>query len=399
MFDELITAAGYEKVDEAARKLAMTKSETGREGDAIEVALGLFNEIEGGRSYIDRQGSAVFELQGDSSGPTLLIDGHIDSIPLHSASSWSHDPFGGDICDGKLFGLGICDQKASIASMAVAVMELSKSGFTPNGRVVLVASPAEEQMEGAVLAEIVQRYQPTYAITTEPTDAKLFRSQRGRAKIQLSVTGRASHAGHARRGVNAALFGAEVIAELAKVFPKKYEDDLEFDVNCIDMITDPYPSVSTIPGSSLIRFDARFGSNQSRSSVLKEISVVADLVSKRCKGSAPSFTVSFVPANIETWNGFENHIDEFAPAWDTPSQSTLVQTAKDALETVALPSDEGFYSFCTNGSYLAGEMHIPTIGFGAGEEHVAHQVDEYVTLDSLHRTTLGLAAIVRQILK
>ncbi len=398
MFNGTISEAGYQKVDEAARTLAMTKSETGREGDAIEVALGLFNDVGVGRAYVDRQGSAVLEIDGDGEGPTLLIDGHIDSIPLHSASAWSHDPFGGDVDGDRLFGLGICDQKASIAAMAVAASEVYKSGVKTQGRLVLVASPAEEQMEGAVLSEIVKRYNPTYAITTEPSDAKLIRSQRGRAKIQLAITGRASHAGHATRGINAALFAAEVISELGASFPKRYENDLEFDINCIDIVSDPYPSVSTIPGATLVRFDARFGLNQTKDSVIEAINSVAEKVALQRHGEAPHFSVSFVPAHIETWNGFITDIDEFAPAWDTPKHSTLVHEAQEALRKVSLPEEDGHYSFCTNGSYLAGEMKIPTIGFGAGEEHIAHQVDEYITFDSLHRTTLGLAAIVTQLL-
>ncbi len=398
MFNDTISEAGYQKVDEAARTLAMTKSETGRESDAIDVALGLFNDVGVGKVYVDRQGSAVLEIDGDGDGPTLLIDGHIDSIPLHSATAWNHDPFGGDVDGGRLYGLGICDQKASIAAMAVAASEIFKRGVQTRGRLVLVASPAEEQMEGAVLTEIVERYSPTYAITTEPSDAKLIRSQRGRAKIQLTIEGRASHAGHATRGINAALFAADIISALGSSFPKKYDNDLEFDINCIDIVSDPYPSVSTIPGAALVRFDARFGSNQTKDSVLKAISSVAETVTTQRCGQAPRFNVSFVPAHIETWNGFITDIDEFAPAWDTPKHSTLVQEAKEALRKVSLPEDDGFYSFCTNGSYLAGEMKIPTIGFGAGEEHIAHQVDEYITFDSLHRTTLGLAAIITQLL-
>ena len=56
------------------------------------------------------------------------------------------------------------------------------------------------------------------------------------------------------------------------------------------------------------------------------------------------------------------------------------------------------YAFCTNGSYLAGVAGIATVGFGVGEEHIAHQVDEYITIESLCRGAVGFAAITAELL-
>jgi acetylornithine deacetylase/succinyl-diaminopimelate desuccinylase-like protein len=58
-----------------------------------------------------------------------------------------------------------------------------------------------------------------------------------------------------------------------------------------------------------------------------------------------------------------------------------------------------FYSFCTNGSYTAGKLSLPTLGFGVGEEHIAHQANEYVTLSSLRRGARGLGALATELIK
>src|SRR5579883_1021507 len=99
---------------ELARAFARTPSQSGEEERAVRMAAAAMSDA-GFDVRIDGPGNAVGVI-GDGGGPRLLIDGHIDSIPLHSAERWTVDPFGGEVRDGRLFGLGVCDQKASIAA-------------------------------------------------------------------------------------------------------------------------------------------------------------------------------------------------------------------------------------------------------------------------------------------
>ncbi|HWE68942.1 MAG TPA: M20/M25/M40 family metallo-hydrolase, partial [Acidimicrobiales bacterium] len=100
---------------EFAQSLARTPSQSGEEGAAVALATERFSGLGFDEVEVDGAGNAIGIL-GSGDGPRLLIDGHIDTIPLHSRDSWTVDPFAGDIIDGKLYGLGICDQKASIAA-------------------------------------------------------------------------------------------------------------------------------------------------------------------------------------------------------------------------------------------------------------------------------------------
>jgi acetylornithine deacetylase/succinyl-diaminopimelate desuccinylase-like protein len=59
---------------------------------------------------------------------------------------------------------------------------------------------------------------------------------------------------------------------------------------------------------------------------------------------------------------------------------------------VSIDAQLGHYAFCTNGSGTAG-MGLPTIGFGPGDETLAHQHDEYVELSDLVAAARGYAAI------
>lgn len=377
-----------------ARALAMTPSVSGDEEAAVRLVAAAMEELGFDDVRIDDAGNVIGVARGgDPSrpGPRLLIDGHIDTIPLHSESSWTVDPFGGDIAGGRLYGLGICDQKASIAAAAHGVAQARAEG-TLGGPVAVVASVCEEAMEGQALAGAISWFEPDLVITTEPNDTRLGIGQRGRAKIDVTVTGRACHAGHARQGVNAAAALAALIVDAGTLDHPHHADLGRRDLNCIDVASWPYPSVSTIPGLARARFDCRFLPGETRQSLVDLLRACGE---RAWAGwpERPSLAVDLVVATFASWTGLAFEAPEFCPAWWTDAESPMVARATAALQAAELDPTPTHYSFCTNGSLTAGELGIPTIGFGVGEEHIAHQVDEYVTLASLEAGTRGYRAL------
>jgi putative selenium metabolism hydrolase len=373
---------------ELATDLARTASVSGTEGAAVSLVTEAMTRAGFESVEIDASGNAVGAL-GPHDGATIMIDGHIDSIPLHSADRWTVDPFGGEVRDGNLYGLGICDQKASIAAavwgVAAAVAQLS-------ARVVVVASVCEEEMEGGALTEPIAALRPDAFVTSEPNDTRLCIGQRGRAKVEVLVTGRACHAGHAGIGLNAAHAMAAIITEVGRIDHPAHPKLGRRDLNCIDVHSDPYPSVSTIPGSVTARFDCRFLPGETPESV---IALLVDAAGRAWAGwpEHPGLEVALVEAAFETWTGRGFALPEYAAAWWTPEDSALVRAATSALSSVGLDPTPTHYSFCTNGSYAAGLCGIPTIGFGVGVESMAHQVDEHVSLSSLRAGAQGYAAL------
>jgi putative selenium metabolism hydrolase len=373
--------------------LARTPSVSGHEEDAVKLAASAMRAAGFDTVHIDGSGNAVGAI-GPTDGATLMIDGHIDSIPLHSMSRWTVDPFGGELRDGALYGLGICDQKASIAS---AIWGVAAAAPSLRQRVVVVASVCEEEMEGGALAEPIATMRPDYFVTSEPNDTRLCVGQRGRAKVEVTVTGRACHAGHAAVGLNAAHAMAALIGQVATLEQPTHPRLGVRDLNCIDLLSDPYPSVSTIPGRVTARFDCRFLPGESADSIVQLLTeAAADAWSGWSE--KPLIEVGLVEAAFRTWTGEEFSLPEYAAAWWTPEDSVLVTGAMTALDSVGLQSTPTHYSFCTNGSYAAGICGIPTIGFGVGVESMAHQVDEHVRLDSLRRGAQGYAALASMVL-
>jgi putative selenium metabolism hydrolase len=373
-----------------ATKLARTPSVSGDEEVAVHLVASAMRDGGFDEVRVDTAGNAV-GVAGAGSGPRLLIDGHIDTIPLHSQERWTADPFGGHVIDGRLYGLGICDQKASIAAAVHGVAAARRAGRL-GGAVAVVASVCEEAMEGQGLAEAVGWFEPDVVITSEPYDTRLGIGQRGRAKLEVTVSGRACHAGHARDGLNAAAALAALVVEAGLVAHPTHPDLGTRDLTCIDLASWPYPSVSTVAGRAQARFDCRFLPGETPASLV-ELLVGCGRRAWAGWPEQPGLEVGLVRAEFSSWTGAAFSADEFCHAWWTDPTSQPVQRAKAAMTEAGLDPTPTHYAFCTNGSLTAGLLGIPTLGFGVGEEHIAHQVDEYVTLDSLAAGERGFAAL------
>src|SRR2546425_6063134 len=88
----------------------------------------------------------VLRIEGsDPKAPSLHFMGHTDVVPV-TASGWRHDPFGGELIDGEVWGRGAVDMLDVTASMAVAVRRLLASGFKPKGTLIYSAVADEEAL-------------------------------------------------------------------------------------------------------------------------------------------------------------------------------------------------------------------------------------------------------------
>ncbi|HTH04510.1 MAG TPA: M20/M25/M40 family metallo-hydrolase, partial [Ilumatobacteraceae bacterium] len=88
----------------------------------------------------------VARIEGtDASAPSLLLMGHTDVVPVN-ADRWRHDPFGGEVIDGEVWGRGAVDMLNLTASMAVAFKHLATSGFTPKGTLIYLGVADEEAL-------------------------------------------------------------------------------------------------------------------------------------------------------------------------------------------------------------------------------------------------------------
>ena len=92
-------------------------------------------------------------LPGRGAAPPLLLQGHVDVVSA-AGQSWRHDPFGGELIDGEVWGRGALDMKGGVAMMLGAILRLAESAEPPPGDVLLCVLADEENL-GAYGARFV----------------------------------------------------------------------------------------------------------------------------------------------------------------------------------------------------------------------------------------------------
>lgn len=90
--------------------------------------------------------TVIARVEGtDPSSPSLTLLGHTDVVPANAAD-WRHDPFGGELIDGEVWGRGAVDMLNLTSSMALAVRKLADGGFRPRGDLVFIGVADEEAL-------------------------------------------------------------------------------------------------------------------------------------------------------------------------------------------------------------------------------------------------------------
>ena len=142
---------------------------------------------------------------GRPGGRRILLVGHVDVVPPGDPATWTGDPFGGDVRDGRLYGRGACDMKGGVVAILAALRAVAASGVADrfDGEVLAVSVPSEEDGGQGMLAAIRAGIVGDAAIITEPTGLDVVIAHAGALTFRLTVPGRAAHASVRREGVSA----------------------------------------------------------------------------------------------------------------------------------------------------------------------------------------------------
>jgi acetylornithine deacetylase/succinyl-diaminopimelate desuccinylase-like protein len=189
------------------------------------------------------RGSIVARLHGDGSGgdPLLLLS-HLDVVPAEPAG-WSHDPFGGDLADGYVWGRGALDMKGMVAMEAQVMRRLARTATAAGRdpatdpvpglrRDVIFCSAADEEAGGWRGANWIVENHPDWlraagALNEAGGMATLYRgirfypiqvAEKGLAVYRVTVKGHWGH-GSVPTAENAAVLAARVITRVSEPGP------------------------------------------------------------------------------------------------------------------------------------------------------------------------------------
>lgn len=175
------------------RELVAIRSISGEEHD-----LAVFVEETGRRWGLDvaRDANGIrIEVAGYSVGPTLALASHLDVVP--PGAGWTRDPFVPTIENGRLYGRGSGDAKASVAAMLYAAKDVADQGAMDSGRLVLLLGLGEETKNTTMGAAVEAAGEIDAAIIGEPTGLDFAIAQRGLMMVDLVAEGDQRHAAYA----------------------------------------------------------------------------------------------------------------------------------------------------------------------------------------------------------
>lgn len=335
--------------------------------------------------WIDEIGNAIGLIRGRKPGPRLVFDAHTDTVEIGNRADWNHDPLGGEISSGKIWGRGAIDDKGSLVAFTVALASLPREELC--GEVYAVGSVGEESLEGAALNYVLDAIHPDGVIIGEPTDCKLAIGHKGRLRVVFDVQGKACHSSSPEVGENAIDKAVEVIRRVRRI--DALEDPFlgKSVMEPIQIKSDPYPSASTIPGNCQIVFDRRTVRGETMQTVL-------DLHRKALEG-LQGVSIDFEEIAFKSFTGKAITGRDFHPAWVNDPDSQWVKLALEGMKAAGIPAITYGAPFCSNGATSAGERGIPTLMFGPGSVLLAHKTDEYCTVEELLRAVKGYQEITR----
>lgn len=337
-----------------------------------------------------------------SHGPSLIINGHIDVVPAGDRALWSHDPYGADLVDGRIYGRGTADQKIGIAAMLEAVAVLRDLGLAPAGDVI-VESVVNEELGGynGTVATLARGYAADAAIVTEPTGFGVAGAQKGGQVYRMLVPGEAYHHAVWERG-SSALDNAIVLKAAIADWERLREDETRGDYYYGDRARDLHPravhadtvwylragdpELMANPTEAELRFWVDHLPGEDREAMLRRFEAHV-----QAAAAAHPFLRAHPPtlerAVMRPFTGVS--VPPGAPVIRALQRATGAALGRpaEAIPVVGLEA-------ATDAMIFNLYSDVPAVIWCGGDLSVAHAPDEWVEADDVLRSTAALAIAI-----
>jgi len=312
--------------------------------------------------YADSRTSVVARLGGSEKKAPLCLTGHLDIVPL-GARAWTRDPFSGETEGDKLYGRGSSDMKAGVAAILLAVRNLSKKlNGTPGVVVVLTAAEEGGCIGSRHLAETQLLGKAGALVVGEPTSNYPFVGHKGSVKFHAAFKGVGAHGSMPELGVNAIYKAAKAIGKL---------EGFSFDTKKHPVMGGPTLNVGTIEGGNSVNAvpdAARIGVDIRTVPGMDHDALLSRL--KNLIGEAEFDVFSNLP-----------------PVWTAPDDDWMQRVFEICKPYVGEAPAARTAPYMTDAANLlkvyAG---APTVVLGPGEAAMAHQTDEYCSMERLRQS-------------
>ncbi|HZT77848.1 MAG TPA: YgeY family selenium metabolism-linked hydrolase [Vicinamibacterales bacterium] len=371
------------------RDLIAIPSESAEEGAVVrriadEMTAAGFDEIK-----IDGLGNILGRV---GSGRTVVaIDGHVDTVGVGDPSTWTRDPYRGELKDGIVFGRGAGDQEGGVAAAVYGARILRELGLDEDVQVWVTGTVMEEDCDGLCWQYILREHvlAPDVVVITEPTNLAVYRGHRGRMELEVRTQGLSCHGSAPERGVNAVYKMAPIVSDIERLnarLSQRPDPFLGHGSVTIAQIRSTSPSLCAVADSSTIHLDRRLTVGDTLESAVAEIAALESV--KRAEA-----TVTVLDYARPSYTGLVYPTKKYYPTWTVEESHPAVAAAVSAGEFVlGRRPAVGKWTFSTNGVATCGLFRVPTVGFGPGHEIYAHSPEDQCPVDHLTQAAAFYAA-------
>jgi succinyl-diaminopimelate desuccinylase len=352
-----------------------TVNPPGRERDCARYAGSLLEEWGykvDYHEYEDARTSVIARGGGSDAKAPLCLTGHLDVVPV-GARPWTRDPFSGETDGDRLYGRGSSDMKAGVAAILLAARSMAKRlAGTPGVVIILTAAEEGGCIGSRHLAEQRKLLGNAGAMVVgEPTSNYPLVGHKGSVKFHARFKGVSAHGSMPHLGVNAIYKAARALGKL---------EAFDFGVPAHPVMGKPTLNVGTIEGGNTVN------------AVPDSANIGVDI--RTVPGMDHAALLKSLQNLME-----EAEVDVFSnlgPVWTEPGQAWVQRVFEicrpyvdDRLEARTAP-------YMTDAANLlkvyAG---APTVVLGPGEAAMAHQTDEYCSMERIRQSVSIYEALIR----
>ncbi|SEG97830.1 acetylornithine deacetylase [Saccharopolyspora kobensis] len=320
---------------------------------------------------LDGRHNVLVELPGDDERP-LLLESHLDTVETDGMTIAAFEP---EVRDGRLYGRGSCDAKASLAVFLTAMARLAESGPRPRSVVFAGVVDEEHLYRGVTALRRSGLPTPAGAIIGEPTELRMVVAHKGCMRCRIEARGDAGHSSQPWGRTNAIEVAAEVVRHLQQ------EHAPRLDALARPLVGPPSLAVTMIEGGQ--------GPN-----VLPD-SCVLTIDRRTVGGEDPHEVWAQLRGELEArWPVLvhEPHIVDYS--LETDPADPFVRSVAAGLQASGLDADPLGVGYGTDASKIALDG-VPAVVFGPGSIADAHTADESVPLDEVRTAVDVVERVLR----
>ncbi len=368
-------------------RLIKIKSLSMREEGVVNELKSIMEEAGFDEVRIDGLGNVIGRIGNGEK--IIAIDGHIDTVDLGNLDAWDFDPLGGEIKDGFVHGRGSVDQEGGPIAAVTAGKILKEIGIPDDVTLLVTGTVMEEDCDGLCWKYIVEeeKIKPDVVVITEPTNLNIYRGHRGRMEIEVSFYGLSAHGSAPERGKNAIYMASRACLEIEKLNENlAYDEFLGKGSVTISEFVSNSPSLCAVSDFAKIHLDRRLTWGEDKELALNQIKeIVKDMNAK----------VELLEYKETSFTGKEYGMEKYFPTWKLEEDHPVIQKGVAAYnELFGERPKVDKWTFSTNGVTINGYFGIPIIGFGPGNEVLAHAPNEKVPIDHLVKASAFYAMYV-----